>query len=479
MNKLPHWVHIIGICGSATSAIAVMFKNAGVKVTGSDKGFFPPVSSYLINSGIEIGVGYKSDRLTSEGNHPDFVIVQGLKPNNPEIIEAQRLNIPVKNFTEVLTEYVIVENSIVVAGTYGKTTITAMVVEILTNAGIEVSYMFGGVPKQFSPNANIKVENTKYSVLEGDEYMTSLEDKKSKFFHYHAKYLILNSCKWEHPDLFHTESSYIENFKLLIRNLPSDGVIIANANDKNVCEIVKEARCDVVYYSVDRELSCVKPNWFLDKTTKPLPTFIKWNEVSGEIEVVPFSHKLIGNFNEENFLAATALVSELGIKKERIQDGIEEFTGIKRRLEIIAQTDDLLLIDDFGSSPPKAKGSLEAIREDYPDSEITAVFEPNTGNRTIESIVTYKNCFDLADKIIFPRFTKLPKTNYRRLDHYELKNKLKGEYPNIEVIDNDDVLIKQLSQKSDKHKVVVFMGSHGFRGMIDQLKILLGVNDGK
>lgn len=482
MQKLPNWVHIVGVCGVITSGLAVMFKYKGVKVTGSDKGIYPPVSSYLERYDIPVALGYRKERLTDEdGSHPDIVIVQGVKgDSNEEYIEAKRLGISIKSATEILKDYIIHDESIVVAGTYGKTTITAVLVDIFEKASIDVSYMFGGITPEMKETAKLKTEKTKYSIIEGDEYLTSLSDKTSKFFYYKPKYLILNSCQWEHPDLFPDESSYIENFRKLVKQIPKDGEIFANANDKNVVDVTMSANCKVVYYSIDKEKSYIKPLWYLEKNSTPLPTFIRLGDDFTNLEIIPYERKIIGEFNEENFLASTTLAYELGIRKERIQEAISRFRGIKRRLEIKFENDELLVLDDFGSSPPKAEGSLQSLRQDYPDSSIYVIFEPNTGNRTEMSIPTYKGALDIADEIIFPRFTRLPKMSLHRFGEQELADKLRTYYKNITVISDDDILIKTLIKQVEfgaiRHTIIVFMGSHGFRGMIDKLVKYLNLN---
>lgn len=475
MKKLPEWVHFVGICGVVTSGLAVMFKYNGVKITGSDKGFFPPISTYLEKYDIQIAIGYKAERLTDEdGKHPDLVIVQGLKgEKNLEYQEALRLGIPIKSYPSVLSEYVITNESIVVAGTYGKTTITAALVSMFEKAKIEISYMYGGVSPEMKETTKAQTQNTKYSIVEGDEYLTSLSDKTSKFFYYNPKYLIINSCQWEHPDLFPTQAEYIANFKKLIDVIPQNGIIIANANDKNVVEITQNANCRVIYYSANKDNAYIQAHWYLENTSKPLPTFVKLDRDIADLEIIPYERKIIGEFNEENLLASTALAYEFGIKKERIQEAISEFKGIKRRLEIKYQNQNFIIIDDFGSSPPKARGSIKALKGDYPDSEIYVIFEPNTGNRTEASLATYENAFEDVDEIIFPRFTRLPKTGLYRFNEQELSDRLKQYYSNITVVPDDGVLLKLLVKYielgPDKHKIIIFMGSHGFRGMIDNL----------
>jgi UDP-N-acetylmuramate: L-alanyl-gamma-D-glutamyl-meso-diaminopimelate ligase len=481
MKEKPNWVHIIGICGVVTSGLAVMFKYEGSKVTGSDKGFFPPISKFLEKYDIPIGIGYKANRLTDEdGKHPDLIIIQGLKSDkNIEYKEAKKLGLKIKTFPEILSEYVISKDSIVIAGTYGKTTISAVLVEIMKNANIDISYMYGGLNVNMDQTIMAKKENTRFSIVEGDEYMTSLDDTTSKFFHYRTKYLIFHSCQWEHPDMFPTEKSYVDNFRKYIDTMPEEGMIVANANDKNVVDVVKDANCRVIYYSANKLKAFTIPDWYLEKTSKPLPTFIKFKDDPTNLEIIPYERKIIGEFNEENFLAGSVLAHEIGVRKEYIQNTISEFKGIKRRLEIKIHTEKFLIIDDFGSSPPKAQGSLQALRSDYPDSKIIAIFEPNTGNRTKASIPTYKDAFKMADEIIFPRFTKLPNIETKRFNAEELIDSLKEYYDNITYVGDDDVLVnllvKEIELGKDVHKVIVFMGSHGFRGMIEKLNTYFSI----
>jgi UDP-N-acetylmuramate: L-alanyl-gamma-D-glutamyl-meso-diaminopimelate ligase len=475
MNSFPKWVHIIGICGVVTSGLAVMFKYKGAKVTGSDKGFYPPVNQYLEKYDIPIGVGYNKNRLTDEdGNHPDLIILQGLKSSkNPEVEEAIRLNLKIENFPNILKKYVISENSIVVAGTYGKTTISSALVDMFLKDRKLISYMFGGLTPDMKETIIPRDKSTEYSIVEGDEYMVSLDEPSSKFFYFSPKYLVLNSCQWEHPDMFNSESEYVANFEKLVQKIPTNGIIVANANDENVVKITQNSKSKVVYYSANKEHSFITPNWYLEKQSKPLPTFVKINHDISELEIIPYERKIIGEFNEENLLAASVMAYELGVKKERIQEAIEQYQGIKRRLEIKFQRKDLLVIDDFGSSPPKAAGSIKALREDYPDSSLYVIFEPNTGNRTLQSIETYKSAFEGVDEVIFPRFTRLPKSDLKRMNETELAEVLKPMIPEITVMPDDETLLKVLVKYADlstrKHKIIVFMGSHGFRGMIDKL----------
>jgi UDP-N-acetylmuramate: L-alanyl-gamma-D-glutamyl-meso-diaminopimelate ligase len=471
---MKKWIHIIGIAGVVTSAIAVMYKQKGWKVTGSDKGFFPPVTDYLAKHNIDILRGFDANRLNKQGVYPDLIVVQSvIGTNNIEYSFALENKLNIKTFPEIIADEVIVDdNSIIVVGTYGKTSTTAILQKIFEQANIEVSYMYGAFNTNLDENIKSKSSSTKYSIVEGDEYIESLENRKSKFFRYKPKYLLINGISWEHPDVFPTEQSYVDNFVNLIKTMPSDGIIFANACDKNTVSITQNAHCKVIYFATHIDQAFCQYNWYLNYDSKPLPTLVSNHEISDKFEIIPFERNIIGQFNDYNFLAASVVSYELGIRKERIQEALANFGGIKRRLETRFKNSKLQIIDDFGSSPPKAMASLVSIRQSFPNYHIITIFEPNTGNRTPESVDLYKNVFDKSNEIIFPRFTKLPKTNIERYDSSQLAEKLKKYYPDIKLIDNDQELITYITTKIqfiDKKFVILFLGSHGFRGMINKL----------
>ncbi len=479
MKTDQKWVHVIGVCGKTTSGTALMYKSKGYKVSGSDKGFFPPISTFLEKNGFQILPGFKKERLTDEnGKHPDLVVAFGLLgEQNSELEEATRLNIPTFSYAEILEQEVVFEGgSIVVTGTYGKSTITSALVKIFKQANQDISYMIGALTRDFMPTIVAKTESTKYSIIEGDEYMVSLQEQRSKFFRYHPNYILITAVQWDHTDMFKTEKDYIENFKQLVMTVPEDGLIVANANDANAVAVCSSAKCKVVYYSRNKMGAVVSPQWTLDSTSQPLPSFVR-DSADSTLEIIPFERNVLGDYHDENFLAAAALSSELGIRKERIQEAIEEFPGMKGRLELVFESSTKNVIDDFASSPPKVKGTLSTLRSEYAAAHIVAVFEPNTGNRVAQSLPLYDDVFAQADHIILPRFTKLPKTELDRFDGAFLYQYLKEKHNNVEYIPTDEELIRKLIElQSDKHIVIAFLGSHGFRGMIEELVSRLEAN---
>ena len=222
--SIPKYIHIIGICGVATSALAVAFQERGVKVTGSDKGFYPPVSTYLSDFGIKYHAGWHPEKIEEYGR-PDIIVAGGIGTSlsNPEVIYAKGKNIPLLSFAEALGKYVIKSNSVVAAGTWGKTTSSSLLSYILIKANMKPSYFTGGLSLSHATGA---ISDSDWSVVEGDEYQVAIYDKRPKFVFYKPTHLLLTSVSWDHADLYPTEEQYFEVFEKLVADVPNKGIIL-------------------------------------------------------------------------------------------------------------------------------------------------------------------------------------------------------------------------------------------------------------
>ncbi|MBN2015879.1 hypothetical protein JW766_03520 [Candidatus Dojkabacteria bacterium] len=486
------WVHFIGICGVTMAPLANMFKKKGWSVSGSDKGIFPPMSDYLKARKIDIQLGFKEEHLTKgyysdkrkkqkastrcgfasgeNRKYPDIVVVGNyIGLNNPEFRFAKKNDLQIRSFPEVLEEHLVKSNSIVTAGTYGKTTTTALLALILEKAEMNPSYMIGGIAENFKDG--IKNTRSEWSIIEGDEYITARFDQVSKFFHYKPEFLLFTACAWDHTDFYKTREDYVENFRNLLRSLPHDGLVVANRRGENVLEVLEEARCKVVTYELNKiDEHVAKADWFnlSHKENREIGEIIVFNRHTKEEFSV--KTKLIGDHNRENIVGCAALARELSIDTEPIQEAVSAFKGIKRRLEVRYSEGNLRIIDDFASSPSKAKGSLQALRGEFSDWHITIIFEPNVGNRTFESMEMFERAFDEADEVIIPHL-KPVKTEKgdKRLSGEELVENLKRFGYQVKYMDNDIELVKYVSGKDVGKHIICFMGSYGWRRMIEEV----------
>ena len=340
-NKAGSYVHIVGICGVTMAPLAVLYKNMGWKVTGSDRGFFPPMSTYLEENGIKIMPGFKAEHLKE---NPDFVLVMAfITESNPEILEAKQKNIPVKVYADVLPELIERQNSVVISGDCGKTSTTAAVSWLLQSAGYNPSFMIGGIPKNFEHG--IRKTDSLWSVMEGDEYVASSWDKTPRFLYYNPKYLILTDARWDHMDKYETEEEYVDIFRKLANKVPSDGVIIANKKGRNIDKIIGSL------------------------TSSKKPEVIFYTEDDSRDFKLPF----MGKIWAENLGAAIKLARRIGIKDKEIQRGLSSFSGVKRRQEVRFRGERVVVIDDNAHTPVKVSGGLEALSQMFPDYKFLVV----------------------------------------------------------------------------------------------------------
>lgn len=461
-------IHFIGICGVGMSALAILWKKKGWKVTGSDAGFYPPVSTHLEQNQIDFYAGWHPDKMCqsdSGGGTPDLVVVGNVASSeNPEWLFVQEHNIPHVSYPELIARDLVKNNSIVCAGTWGKTSTTALLSYILFRADFKPAYMFGGISLSL-PYAADDLGGD-WSVLEGDEYKTGKENPQAKFFSYKPTHLLLTGLEWDHFDMYPTEQSYYDAFKKLFAMMPENGVIVACADNKNLDRVTQEnAKTKIIYYGAaeksDYKLSDVSTN------TNGIQL-----KISHDGTEYNLTSPMYGRYMAENICGAFAMAHEIGVAPEKIISAVGEFRGIKRRLERRGQTNaGTAVYDDIAHSPVKARSILQTLKE-ICAGKIYAVFEPNTGNRQASSISSYDDCFRSADEVIIPRLTKVKIDEENKdavMDGARVQEAIAHTHKNVRLIEDDSRLVGYLKTATGPSDVIVFLGSHGFRGMIENL----------
>lgn len=453
-------IHFIGICGVAMSALAIALHKKGYKVSGSDVGFYPPVSTMLAGSGVEFYAGWHPEKMGT----PDLVIVGNVAGSqNPEWKFVQDNTLTYKSYPEAIAEFWLKPESIVCAGTYGKTTTTALLAWIFSEAGFDPSYMFGGLMQSNFPSAALA--DSEWSILEGDEYKSARWDNGPKFAHYKPKYLLLTAVSWDHVDVYPTEKSYLTAFEHLVASIPNDGVIAVSTDNSAALNLVATRAGGPLIITYGTDPDAIYQYEQITQSDTGLEFTINYQGKS-----IPINCPLLGTYQAENITGAFALASELGIPLATITQSLATFPGLKRRLE--KRMDGLVTVfDDIAHSPAKARSVLETIRTIYP-GKITAIFEPNTGNRKPEAKPLYAEAFGAADTVIIPRLTKVKIDQddpSPPIDGQELALTISETHPTVLYIDDDAELISYLTENSETGDVIVFLGSHGFRGMIDDL----------
>ncbi len=447
-------IHIIGICGKLNAGLALGLKSLGYDVSGSDKAFYPPMSTLLENGNLPIMVGYKSEHI--DEIMPDLVAYgAAIDSSNPEVIRSLELGIKTITPTELIEQYVIKTNSIVVSGNYGKTTITGLLMHVFTRLSIYPSYMVGGEVKGYE---SVAVTDSDWSIVEGDEYPAS-KGGRSKFFYYNPKFLICTSIKWDHVDVFPTSKDYENNFKELFDLVPNDGYIIIN--------------------SEDRSFNNLNLSLYGDRVIKSKPSFYHDGE-SIVFHGMQINPTLFGKHNEVNITLALTLLDCI-FEEEYIDDNLEiivqainDYKGPSRRLELLFQKNSNYIFDDFAHNPEKFSASINALSEKFPDHQITAIIEPNLGNRTKTGAELYHDTFTNKNlkRIYIPRWkiNALEDSIYFNENNFaELLGKTNLNM-SVQVELDDDSLINKLSSVlENKNQLIVFMSSETFRGMAQRL----------
>lgn len=393
LKKGDH-VHLMGICGTAMASLAGLLKSQGFKVTGSDQNVYPPMSTQLEKLGISIMEGYKKENLSVR---PDLVIVGNVISKTFEEAEALLASdIPYTSLPKALGEFVIADrNSIVVSGTHGKTTTTAMMATVGEQAAPGMGFLIGGIPENFGQSFFFPQND--WFVIEGDEYDTAFFDKVPKFIHYKPKYVILTSIEFDHADIYKNLEEILVAFRRLISLIPEDGILLANAEDENIAGLLKTAKCKVLTYGVNKG----------DYRIKNREVVVGRNQFSVEKDgngIADIAIKSPGEYNAMNALAVFALGLEMGFSKSKVLQGLANFKGVKRRQQVLGEPKGIKIIEDFAHHPTAVLKTIQAIREQFltdGDGRLFVLFEPRsaTSRRKVFQ-EQYAEAFDQADFIL-------------------------------------------------------------------------------
>ncbi len=357
-------IHILGICGTFMGGIAAIAKSLGHKVTGSDKNVYPPMSSQLLELGIELHQGYDAEQFTQE---PDLVIIgNALSRGNPAVEYVLNRNMAYTSGPQWLLENVLKDRWVLaVSGTHGKTTTSSMLAWILECAGFNPGYLIGGVPQNFGTSA--RLGDSPFFVIEADEYDSAFFDKRSKFVHYRPKTLIVNNIEFDHADIFSDLSDIQKQFHHLIRMVPATGLVLYPKDDNNAQHML--------------DMGCWTPtqttqgNWQAPLVEQDGSVFdvVLDNKVVGQV-----NWQLIGQHNVNNGLMAIAAARHSGIDPNVAIEALSQFVNVKRRMEIKGQVNGVTVYDDFAHHPTAIASTIAGLRAKVGKDKIIAVLEPRS-----------------------------------------------------------------------------------------------------
>jgi len=460
-------IHLSGICGTAMASLAGLLQLQGHRITGSDKAAYPPMSDQLREMGIIVLEPYAEANLDPA---PDLVVIgNALSRGNPEVECVLDQRIPFTSMAALLhEEFLPGRESLVVAGTHGKTTTTSMLAWIYQvaarqNPTLEPSFLIGGVAENFGTSYQLRPTRT--FIVEGDEYDTAFFDKGPKFLHYFPDGLILTHVEFDHADIYVDLAAVKTAFKRLVNLVPRRGLIVAYDGCANVGECVQNAFCRVQRYGF-----ASTSDWQI-RNLRHLDGLTRW-EVwhTGELWT-ELSMKLAGEHNALNATAAAALAFGHGISVAAIQTALAEFKSVKRRLEVRAQINGVTVIEDFAHHPTAIRETLRALRSVYPDSRLWAVLEPrsNTLRRKVLEGDLIQS-LRLADQVVLAgvyQQQRIPEAE--RLSPEAVVAALNAAGTEAQLCPDVEAIIAHLVPRLHSGDVVAILSNGGFDGIYEKL----------
>jgi UDP-N-acetylmuramate: L-alanyl-gamma-D-glutamyl-meso-diaminopimelate ligase len=460
-------IHLSGICGTAMASLAGLLQLEGHRISGSDKAAYPPMSDQLRAMGIEVMEPYAESNLEPA---PDLVVIgNALSRSNPEIERVLDERIPFTSMAALVREeFLEGRESLVVAGTHGKTTTTSMLAWIYQvaareNPELEPSFLIGGVAENFG--TSFQLRPTRTFIIEGDEYDTAFFDKGPKFLHYFPDALILTHVEFDHADIYSDLAAVKTAFKRLVNLVPRRGLIVAYDGSANVSECVAKAFCRVERYGFSES-----SEWRI-RNLRHENGLTRWEVWRGGALWAELEMSLAGAHNALNATAAAALASGQGVSKEAICAALKSFMSVKRRLEVRAEIGGVTIIDDFAHHPTAIRETLKALRAVYPQSRLWAVLEPrsNTLRRKVLEAELVES-LRMADRVVLAGvYQQQLIAESERLQPEEVVSALKAAGTQAELCADVEAIINYIAPQLRSGDVVAILSNGGFDGIYERL----------
>jgi UDP-N-acetylmuramate: L-alanyl-gamma-D-glutamyl-meso-diaminopimelate ligase len=451
-------LHFLGICGTAMGAVAAALRDQGYDVTGSDEDIYPPMSTFLEEKGITLRKGYRPENLPAEAEL--IVIGNAIRRGNPEVEAVLNRKLPYTSLPEVLKFFFLGgRHNLVVTGTHGKTTTTALLAWILESAGLAPGYVIGGLPNNLPQGAQLRPSG--HYVIEGDEYDTAFFDKRSKFVHYLPELLIINNIEFDHADIYKDIDEIKLSFRRLVNIVPSNGLILYNADDAHCVDVVggafarklpvglgahDEGKIDALEYKTGHSQFRFQGEQF----TIPMP----------------------GEFNVRNAAMAIAAARECAVPFDAIRAALAAFTGVRRRQEVRGEVNGIKVVDDFGHHPTAIQQTLRGLRQQHgPVGRIWALFEPRS-NSTRRAVFQEQlgQAFADADGVVMARVAKIEQIPAaERLDPERVVAAIRASGKQAFYEDGTDAIIARAKSLAKPGDMIVVFSNGGFDGIHKKL----------
>ncbi len=463
-------VHLIGIGGTGMAALAGLLHESGCRVTGSDTELYPPTSTLLESMGLTIHAGYDARNLRPV---PDLVVVgNAVRRGNPEAEEVLDHRLRHVSMPQVLEErFLAGRHSIVVAGTHGKTTTTAMLAWVLHHAGQDPGFLVGGLPANF--DRPYRLGRGAAFVIEGDEYDTAFFDKGPKFMHYRPDTALVGTVEFDHADIYRDLEQVKTAFRWLVNIVPRRGLVVRHEDCETTREVTQGALSRVEGYGL------LGGRWRAARISG-IPEGTRFTVLrDGERFAEPVLG-MFGDFNVRNALAVAAAAAEQGLPAEEIAAGLASFRGVRRRLEVCGEADGVTVLDDFAHHPTAIAETLQAVRTRFPGRKVWAVLEPRSWSLRRKVFQDrLPPSFDHADEVVVAEVYgagALPPAE--RLDPERLAHELRARGKRARFLPGVDAIVACLAAESRPGDLIAVLSNGGFGGIHGKLLAALEARTG-
>jgi len=446
------------------ATVAAMLKRRGVDVRGSDQDVYPPMSDFLAAENIPTLAGYRADHITAD---IDVVVVgNAISRGNPELEEVLDRKIRYCSLPEAIRErFLWGAQSVVIAGTHGKTTTTALAGWVLTSAGVDPSVLIGGVARNFGDaGSSYRLGQGRPFVLEGDEYDSAFFDKTAKFLKYLPDIAVVNNVEFDHADIYADFDAVTQAFRRLVNLVPRRGLLIVGADSPGARALADDARSRVQTFGLGDDVE------WQAHDLEPAGRSTRFHVRRGGSPFGSFDLPLLGAHNVRNALAAIAVATELGVGADQIAHALRQFAGVRRRLEVVGTADGVTIYDDFAHHPTAVAETLNGLRAAQPAARIWAVFEPRSASscrRVFQD--DFARAFAPADEILIAPVYRSTLPEEARLSVGQLVGDLKAAGRSAREADSIDAIVRTVVAEHRRGDLVVIMSNGGFGGVHQKL----------
>jgi UDP-N-acetylmuramate: L-alanyl-gamma-D-glutamyl-meso-diaminopimelate ligase len=454
-------VHLIGVCGTAMATLAALLKSKGFDVRGSDQNVYPPMSDFLIQQGITLLQGYRPEHISSD---LDLVVVgNAISRGNPELEEVLDRKIRYCSLPEAVRDHFLwAARSVVITGTHGKTTTTALTSWLLADGGVDPSVLIGGIAENF--DSSFRVGGGREFVIEGDEYDSAFFDKTAKFLKYLPDIAVVGNIEYDHADIYPDLDAIRLTFLRFVNLIPRRGLLLLGADNVEALALQKKAHCRVETFGL-----ADNADWHAyDLQVASTSTMFKVRRegaLAGTFEL-----PLLGAYNVRNALAAIAVGAAVGLSIDTMAVSLRRFKGVRRRLQHRGTVRGIAVYDDFAHHPTAIAETLAGVRSAYPDRRIWAIFEPRSATscrRVFQE--DFARAFEKANRVILPAVFRSTLPEGERLSAEQLIDDLKSSGIDARYIPQTDEIVKTVAREGRDGDLVIIMSNGGFDDIHEKL----------